>query len=305
MKNGTPSETIMNTISIVRKGLLGVAAVVTGIAIGSCGITQSVTLQHVDVTGSVATAPIYVTENAQANQFIISPHFSIRNVQNVTGGIALDATQNYPPSAPDSDNLLWRIPRSTGGLNVNYIMSQHTAFAFEMNLSSLGGRTYGGWSAGLGLFNEKENQAIRFDIGLRSTPILYSAETRVITKNGSRTDTSMYFDWGEESHMNVYAGLTFNTTRKSWPVNLFLQGYVTKQQFIDYVPYGGITHVDFTGDTRASASQWIVGLTPGIFLDLMEDVRLVAGEQIIFPFDIVNQSPYPLLQFHMQLDITM
>lgn len=295
----------MSSIPNLIRSAVCRAAILLSIGIGGCGVTESVTLQDVNVTGPTAGPPLFITQNATPSQFIVSPHLILPTSNTVTGSIDLEETRTYRQAVHDTNNFSWRIPKTAAGVNINFTMSHHAAIAFGMSLSRLGGRTYGGWSAGIGLFNEKENQAIRFDFGLQSTPILYSALTQVIVKTGSRTDTSLYLDDGEESHVNLYGALTLNTTRKTWPVNVFLHAFVTKQRFIDYVPQSGIGPFYFANDTRASASQWIVGLTPGLFVDLMDDVRLVMGERIIFPFDIVNQDPYPLLQFHMQLDLTI
>ncbi len=282
------------------------AVLIAVFGLGGCGVTESVTLVNVDVTAPAAVPPVRITCDAQPNRFTITPHLALPFTHTVTGILELSESETYRASAPADNNLKWRIPKMEGGVDVDYVVSHHAALGFGMSISSLYGRTYGGWSAGIGIFNEKETQAVRFDFGVQSTPNHYSSLTRVVVKqtNDSR-DTSLYLDSDRDNHLNLFGSLTVNTTRQSWPVNFFVNAYVTKQRFVDYVPETSLGPFYFTNDRRATASQWIVGFTPGVFVQLMEDVRFVAGERIILPFDIVNQDPYPLLQFHMQLDITM
>jgi hypothetical protein len=285
---------------------LRIVIILSCIGFASCVATRSVILENAEATTPVAAPPIRLIDNAKPDQFTITPHFSWPSNKNVTGILQLSEEGTHQAAVHDSTDFLWRIPGMTGGLNFDYTMSRHAAFGFGLSLSSLDGRTYGGWTAGVGLFNEKENGAVRFDFGLQSTPFMYSTIARVIqTYDNRNADTTLSFDDGEESNVSFYGALTVNTTRKTWPVNIFLNTYITKQRFVDYAPYSTSLLIASGNDTRISASYWIIGLTPGIFVSLMDDVRLVIGERIIFPLDIVNQTPYPLLQFHMQIDLTM
>lgn len=283
-----------------------IALVMLAIGLGSCGVTQSVTLVDADVTAPAAAPPIHITNNAQPMQIMVSPFLSLPSEKYVKGTLELTETDTHRASISEKDNLVWRIPKMEGGVNVDFIMTRHFAFGFGMNLSSLNGRSYGGWSTSVAMYNEKENQAVRFELGLLSTPVYFRTQTVVVREYSNNVDdTTRYFDYGKENYLNAFGSLTINTTRKTWPVNLFLNAYVTKQQFIDLIPGEFNDSYSYASDSRASASQWIVGLTPGLYVQLMDDVRLVVGERIIMPFDIVNQDPFPLFQFHMQMDIAM
>jgi hypothetical protein len=281
-------------------GIVGIC-----VALAGCTVTQTVTLQDVQTTSPIAAPPVRVTYDAQPNQFTITPHLSLPSKKNVTGILEITNEGVHSAQQSDSANFAWTIPGATGGVNIDYVFSRHMSLAFGMSLSSFGNQTYGGWTAGVGIFNEKENGAFRFDFGLQSTPVMYRATSMVITTvNEENPDTVMCFDKGEESYLNFYGALTMNTTRKSWPVNLFFNAFITKQRFIDYTPHSSLTLNEF-GSEQVTASHWIAGVTPGLFITMMDDVRLVVGERIIFPFDIVNQAPNPLLQFHMQLDVSI
>jgi hypothetical protein len=276
------------------------------IGIDGCAVTQTISVQTLDIDAPVAAPPIRVVDNAQAGQIIFSPHLSWPSTRNITGILEYDDGYTDHPVTHRINNFTWTAPTMGGGMDIDVIMSPHTALEGGFTLSGINGRTYGSWSAGFGFFNQRENEAVRFDIGIQSTPVMYTSVTRIInTYANDRSDTSYYYDNGEESAPTIFAGLTMNTTRKTWLFNLFLNAYVTKERFIDFVPGSGNDRLLYSDNGRASASQWIVGLTPGIFIPLMEDVRLVIGERVVFPFNIANQDPFPLLQLHAQLDIIM
>ncbi|MGE5313760.1 MAG: hypothetical protein ACM3Q4_03605 [Acidobacteriota bacterium] len=290
------------TASLIAAAASALAFISTG-----CAVTESVSVQSIESTSPVAALPIRITDDAKAHRITISPHASWPSRRRITGLLELNEPSAWRSAPRDTARLLWNVPAMSGGVDVDYLLSDHAALAFGLGLSSLGSHTYGAWTAGFGLFNEKEHGAVRFDFGIHSTPVLYSAVSRVIrSEKGSPADTTYCCDEGEDSHINLFGALTLNTTRKTWPVNLFFHASVTKQRLIDNIPSNALLiFSDETGMRRVTSSHWMIGLTPGVIMSLMEDVRILVGERIMYPFDIMEESPYPLLQFHMQIDISI
>src|SRR5512143_1437837 len=90
-----------------------------------CVVTEKVYLTEVEVAGPVALPPVIpAMEQAEASAVTIVPHFGVNMDQKIVGRVTPVGTT---PRWGGKDNLIWRVPRSEGGLDLQVAVAPSVA----------------------------------------------------------------------------------------------------------------------------------------------------------------------------------
>ena len=125
-----------------------------------------------------------------------------------------------------------------------------------------------------------------------------------------RTRTVEYFyDSGNEGAATFYGSLTLNTKARESFINGYLQLAVGAQQLADFHPSnhhweGPFVDRTYT-DARVQSSSTYVMLSPGLYFNLSESVRLLAGVRIAWDLEIEDVSPGALALPMVQCDFSL
>lgn len=334
----------------MKTSRLTIALLIPGVLLTGCVATEEYTLylQDVKINGPISQPAVHVTSNKKPASLSVTPHIAIntnkdRNVAGrIDGHSPVDASGVYRvdtlfnsdhtisfkerAGANNSsflgNNLFWKLPDATFGVDVDYAISKHVAMSFAASYSSADGIGLWGYGAGLGFFSENDKSAIRFDAGIHVQTLAYEAQTVVVTKTtpwfSSDTEerVGFYRDKGTSSPLNFYASLTFNTKYEGWFPNIFAQFAVSRQALASFKPAAPETVPIFlppfffvpeviVHDARGKFSSTVFIITPGVYFDISPSARLLAGVHIDMQTDITDSSPgtivLPLLEFEFSL----
>lgn len=302
-------------------------------------------LQDVTVSGPISQAPVHITNNMKEKPFRVAPHIAINSTssRNIVGQIEGHSMVNRDgvyqvdtivnsnnsvsfrerPGANNSTfkgkNLQWKMPDAIVGADFDYAVSNHLAISFGADYSTVGATGLWGYSLGLGLFSEDSTSAFRVDGGIRWQALAYEAYTAVVVKSArlfsSNTDESVGFfrDKGTSTPMDFYVSLIFNTKRKQWFANIFMQLAISKQSLAKFKPtvaegipvFPLVVPEVVVHDARANFASTVFSITPGLYMDINSSARIVAGVHINMQTEIADSSPStvisPLLQFEWSL----
>jgi hypothetical protein len=315
---------IMRT-SLLLTALFSFATIVPG-----CITTEyTLYLQDVNVTGPISQPPVHITSDMKEKPLRITPHIAINPAgrRDITGQIdghskvdrngiyQVDTIRNSDNTvlfrertnanryAFNGKNLIWKTPAVIVGANFDFTIGNHIALSLGTSYSSESGNGLWGYSAGLGFFSEAINFAFRVDAGIHWQTLAYEAYTAVVEKelfsNNSEQRVGFFRDNGTVAPMGFYASLTYNTTHQEWFTNFFLQLCLSKQALADFKPelqnegflFPFFQQTTVVHDARANYSSTIIGITPGIYMQINHSAKLIAGLHFYVQTQIIDSSP--------------
>lgn len=317
--------TMRHSFIIPTVTLLSLASILSG-----CTTTDyTLYLQDVTVKGPIGQPLVHITNNNLERPLRITPHISFNTNASLGGRIdghsPVDSTGTYrvyttvdssshvvtfhesPGSNTQSftgQNLVWKMPSASFGLDVDYTASRHVALSAGASYSTVDGDGLWGYNVGLGLYSESEFSAIRFDGGVKWQELLYEASTVVVRKESDGTTSSdqvgFFRDRGKSTPRDFFAAVTFNTKHADWLLNIFAQAALSKQSLAKFQPriieplllYPPIfSPAVIVHDQRAEFSSTFVIFTPGVYFDVDPTVRVLAGTRISVQTEINDSSP--------------
>jgi hypothetical protein len=312
--------------------VIAVAAAAGSLLVGGCAQTVEVQTFVLDahVVAPPRDVPLHVTTPESENTVTISPSFSFG-----MGGVYTGDVEGSPPSRVShfypadtvrgpggqqqlvrqipEDNLFWTHPDYSIGLDLNF-SGGSVALALGANYASSGGVDFWGWRGGVGFFGQtKSGLGVRLDVGIGWQMVTYDVGSIVVVKETwepfgqTSVDTAWYRDEGDDARFGYYIALTLNTAGADWIVNGFVQASVARQSLFDFEPSRTVQTVfpmpvvPITvegGDATTGAT--LFSLTPGLFTQLTESVRLLAGARVWWEMSgtITSGEPgvYPFIQ---------
>jgi hypothetical protein len=293
--------------------------------------TQDIFIQNLQVYGPINQSPIHHTDGDFTKRFHLLGGISVPQKTNQLGRIdkhtyvnssgqtQFDTMTNgsvvsYEYHASNNqfqysgNNLDWDTPASNYALELSYLLSEHVIFDAGINYSRIRQSDFLSQHVGLGFSTYDENVALRADIGAHFSQVSYTLSYVVLSYSGdinqsnpSVADVRFGELNGKNNNVDIYYGLTFNTKRNDWPLNLFVKGAIDKEELIDYdVP-------SFFSYARPNASYTatLFSLTPGVSVLINPSVRINAGVGFIWNLSLLNEEKQaymlPLIQFDWSL----
>lgn len=320
-----------------------IAVVSGGLTLLAGGCAQTVEVQTFVLDAEITTVPqqvpLHVTTPASREAFTISPSASFGTGTVMTGDVEGSSPSRgaifYPvdtirgpggqpiavPRVPE-DNLTWARPDYSLGLDIDYAGS-NVALALGANYATSDGVDLWGWRTGVGFFGQTEGGlGIRLDLGVAWQKLAYDVSSAVVVTESwqyldqttlDTTAVAWYKDIGEDTGFGYYIGLTFNTADADWPVNGFLQVSWARQSLFDFEPSRRVTTVWMPvpifsvspSGGEATTAATLLSLTPGIFVELSENVRLLAGARVWWDVSGTITSGEPGTHPFVQLDFIL
>jgi hypothetical protein len=213
------------------------------------------------------------------------------------------------PQWGGTNNLIWRIPRSEAGMDLQVAVSPSFVVLIGGEIGGVDGSTRGNFRAGFGLATVKDKMALRLDGGVQLVSVRSRVRTTVVTQVnsifGSGEYRSNFDDIRDESSFSPYVALTFNTVSETSPVNVLLNFGVAGQPLFDLYP----SQPDLllgAGDATSSIDKIretvpVYSLTPAVCVQLGGGNQLLVGGRMIGNFSVDQSSPelfwQPFVQF--------
>jgi hypothetical protein len=294
---------------LVASGL----SVVLGLSYSGCTVKDTIYLQDVSVSGPVSQPAVHINDGAKAGDVCVSTRGSVGNERTVDGHV--DGSDGANRYATRYMNLSWNLPRSYFGADFDFTLSRGVALAIGIDYSTIHDKSFLGGNTGLGFLFHGEVVSGRFDVGIQLQNLDYDSRTVVehevtaLFSSSTSTDTIYFHDIGNSTLLDYYFSLTINSNRHDWPVNFLAQISLSKQSLTDYRPSTQIINGPFIThiivDTRAQSSATFLMMTPGIYINLGNSTRMLAGLRIAKEVELTAGTPdiilMPLLQFDIKL----
>lgn len=300
-----------------RKHLLEVITFV-----GSCGsllsgcvtVKEEIFLRNVEVGGPVSQPPVHITdEDMKSKTFNISPFVSVSPQRSMTTSLERQYRGTIPDTLVDFQRtgLQWDVAPVRFGLDLDFAASGSVALMGGIFTSIGKERQFLAGYGGIGLFNADTAVGLRLNVGVQYNEMSYTGATvlvRTITTFGgsSSQDTTYFLDRGKESHINLFADLTLNTSNRSWPVNYFIQFGVSPQTIASFTPSQSVAQYPFgtriVSDQRVASSVLWISAVPGIYFSIGQSRRVVLGVRLLKDVLSETSSPDVLVIPMMQLD---
>lgn len=275
-----------------------------------CVVSRTVYLQDASVSGPISEPPLFVVADSRPDQFTIAARITPagnssmgvstagHSPVNARGEYQLDTVRNgYELSFRETPganaypfigkNLRWDLAGTTVAVDAQYTVSNHFALVFGGSYSTKGSEGYWGGTVGGALFTEGERAAFRLDGGVQFRTLSYTALTAVVIRTtplfGSPAEeVGLYRDRGRTTFTDFYGSLTINTRNPDWPVHVFLQCALSRQQVLNHTPSQSAIVFPFllvvdTHEGRAEYVRTILTATPGLSVALGDGLRLLAG----------------------------
>ncbi len=304
---------------------------------GCAVVKQSIFLQNVDVSGPINQPPLHITEGQKKNTVTFSPNIYINSQKNYSGYISGhtnvnsmgifqfdtvhydDGTSGYKESVANKypyagQNFTWTLPDVQVGFQVDAALSNHFAVSGGFNYAEANRNKLINGNIGIGFFTEKNNSAVRFDMGLLFQNIFYNASSVVFTTitpvfGSGKSYISFFKDRNNSTATDFYGTLTYNTTGKDNLINFyFCLGYFG-QTVLNYKPDNPdinkfpFSHSNVEEDTRGDIFTSFLYFAPGIYKEFEEWGRISFGVRLLKETKIQNSSgslfAVPVVQFDM------
>ncbi len=281
---------------------------------GGCGsLEQTIYLQNVNVNGPLNNPPIFITN--EQNSIQVSPRFSFSSQNQVSGQINPSGVNShgfyqvdtiisngnisYRQSSDNTykntqNNVNWNLPQFTAALDIDLPVSKSVSFFGSLNYASSDSYDLTGGSFGIGFKNVTKFSAIRFNLGGSIQQYHYDAYTVVVSTVSpynaiSFTRVDFYHDVSKQSNFDVFANFTFNTILPDFPVNFFCSLAMFSQTILNFSPetldLNNYYRLGYTGSSTSlnlESSSRFLSLTPGVYMNLNQMIRLVVGFNIVW-----------------------
>ena len=310
----------------------------SGLLLIGCGVTKNTFyLQGINIDAPIKQLPLHITNSQKEGSVTISPKLSISGTKIINGRVpehtlvnsegiyqldtvSVNGHQAYRESSANQfafngDNMSWSPPDFTAGVNFDYCAGNHVALALGMDYSSKQSASLLGLRAGLGFFQQKGNSAFRIDVGLAWQDIKYEAfsvlKSQYTPYGGTTQDPIIIFfrDIKKENYMNPYFSLTYNTCFPDNPVNFALSLGYFSQTLFDFQPehvnflYYPASSTTINEDLRGDGSVTFVEITPAVYFDLNESMRIIGGIKILKETQLESISNSVFINPIVQLDM--
>jgi hypothetical protein len=309
----------------------------------SCKTTQKLYLQDVEVIAPINQSPIHITDSSSASPVVLSLRFSynpqneikaqtdgtppvnsqgffqVDTFYNNDGTITYRKTPGANIYPLEYQNLTWEFGRVTVGFDVDIKLTRNLALFTGASYSGSSNKSTWGGTAGLGLFGEGNGMAFRLDAGIYLQSINYDAYTIAeITESNpfgpSEEYVIFYHDTDNSAHFDPFVNFTYNTAKRDWLLNFFINGGYSVQTLLNFDPktvdydwyffppfvYHTTTTYDFRGETTAG----FVHFTPGIYFNITEKSRLILGVRFYFETQLKDATKQTFILPLMQVDFS-
>ena len=297
----------MKSTSIILLTRSGVIAIMGCVLMSCATVEDTIYMQGLDVSGPLNLPPLHTNNDSIASKISISPHWNIVNGDPIQGAV------EYNQYSLPGNNLNWKYPVSTFGIDLDARVSSLVALSFGLNYASMGQEGLAGGSAGIGFMFRGDDAMGRFELGGQIQSMKYDASSVVkqtVTSwfSSSPTTTIAYFhDIGTSSPFGYYGSLILQSRNLTRVFDIFGQLGVSRQGLTSFTPH---TEVAFLGvitsintDTQTSNSATFFTLTPGCTFNLGNNSRLLAAVRIMKELEISGDQNNFLYQPVVQFDI--
>ena len=277
---------------------ISVAGILAGI-LSSC-VSSTSYIQSALINGPAQKNTIRITENIEQEKFSIRWQFA-RNMEQEIHTSASEV--NYivssdfkPPFIDLTNNVHWWIPQSEILFDLEIALSPVIVAFGGMNLGMMEETTALGKTIGLGFRQKSGHMGIRLDISYNIQDMDYEVlyVNRIETIWGDVTENAFY-DAGTLTSNNFGLGVTLNTVREEWPVNLYLHGGYGSQTIIEP------EETPFVPDPPSYSDNYL-NLAGGLFFHLGLNHRFVMGYGLKNHKNERGKAPwvsYLILQFDL------
>ena len=306
IREGTMKKTIFSL------GIFGLAAFMIS---GCATVSDQIFLQNAQVKGSANEIPIHVVKaDTKTGEIQISARISTTNARSVSTTLEEQYTGSYPDTLEEfkQTGLHWNMPALNWGLGLDYALTDHLALMGGLSLSVVERQTKTTGYAGLGIFNSESPTAFRLDVGVYFSKTSYKAAT-ILKRHvdpffgGTPTDETYYFyDRGIESHINVFASMTLNSSNRESFTGWFLQVGIVPQELTEFKPRETITNAgtSIVSDQRAESSVfWLSGM-PGLSFNVGSSQRILVGLRLMYDLSGGSMEPGMLMSPMVQFDMS-
>jgi hypothetical protein len=309
----------------------------------SCTTFQTLYLQDVEVTGPINQSPIHITDSTDTPSVTISARFSYNPEKemkaksegtppvNEDGFYQVDTIYNsdgtitYKKSNANryqyqGQNLTWNFATVTAGLDFDFKLTKNFALFAGVNYAGGNNKTLWGGTGGLGVFGVNNGIAFRLDAGLHIQSIAYDAYTiaEVTTTDfwGSTDEYVMFYhDINKETYFNPFINFTFNTAKRDWVLNIFLNTGYSVQSLLDFEPQTidydwfflppFVFNETITNDFRGETTAGFVHFTPGVYFNFADQGRILIGARFYYETQLNEASKNLFILPMMQVDFTL
>jgi len=309
-----------------------------------CTTIQTLYLQDVEVTGPINQSPVHITDSTNTPSVTISARFSYnpeKEIKAKTDGTPKvnsqgfyqvdttfynDGTIKYTKTPGvnrfpyPGENLTWKLASFTAGLDFDFKLSRSFALFAGVNYAGVNNKSLWGGTFGLGVFGVENGMAFRLDAGLHIQTITYDAYTiaEIMQTDfwGSTEEyVIFYHDVDESTHFDPFINFTFNTAKRNWFINIFVNGGYSAQSLLDFEPknidyswfplppyvFNTTTTYDYRGETTAG----FIHFTPGVYFNTGEKSRIIFGARFLYETQLEEATQnlfiLPMLQFDFNL----
>lgn len=281
-------------------------------------IRETLYLGDAKIQAPITTPPLHLNINSNPGEVTFSPKFSVTNSRNMfaTSDEAFTETVTLSDSSVYStqkQNIEWVYSRYLFGLDMDLKVSRGFALFGGISFSN---DNYMGGHFGIGFFSSMTEPIVRFDAGLTFQKYKYDAVTiidqLIVDWGGEQTNNRYLFhDVGEETNINPFFTITFNSNNDSAVVNYFVNAGYFIQQLLDYSP-GTTRYKDplfytttITTDTRPDCSAGFLYLNPGISLSLNSNIRFLVSAKFLKETILQVDSGSIIVVPNMQIDFRL
>lgn len=313
-----------STVAVRRDSCIRAAALVVVLAAASgCYTTEAVYLQSLEADTPISFPPLVVIDSLE------SPfQISVRVTPATGGGTVFEGSMPIEgPRVPDSvyrypaNNLVWTASHPTVDIDALFMLGRSVSLDGGMRLGGVDDGTISGWHLGLGLFVVTPAATVRLEGGVRWDRSSFTARGVAVLVEydpfGSDDRKNVFFEESaSETYFSGYGAITILSRFRSSPVNLFVQGGVSGQRFVDtdpgppsFIEEAGVwlpPPLSWTGDleedenARKGTTVWSV--TPGLALSLGKQIQILAGVRWGF-FDIEDSGTGSAWRPFVQIDL--
>ncbi len=281
---------------------------------GCVTVKDEIFLRNVEVGGPVNQLPMHITDaEMKSTTFTVSPFVSVSPQRSMTTSLERQYSGTIPDTLADfrRTGLQWGVPSVRFGLDLDYAVSGTVALMGGISTSVGKERQFLAGYGGVGLFSADTGVGLRLNVGVQYTDMSYTGATVLVRTTtpfgGSPTqDTAYFLDRGKESHLNLFADLTLNTSNRGWPVNYFIQFGVNPQTITRFTPSQSVAQFPFgtqiVSDQRSESSVLWISAVPGIYFSIGPSRRVVLGVRLLKDVLSETASPDILVIPMMQLD---
>jgi hypothetical protein len=313
----------------------------------SCAPSTTITkiyLQDVEVTGPINQSPIHLTDSSDTPSVTLSAKFSYnpekefkaktdgtpkvnsQGIYQVDTTFYNDGTIKYTKTPGVNrfpyigENLTWKLASFTAGLDFDFKLSRSFALFTGVNYAGVNNKSLWGGTFGLGVFGVKNGIAFRLDAGLHIQSITYDAYTIAEISEtdfwGSTEEYVLFYhDIDESTHFNPFVNFTFNTAKKDWFINIFINAGYSAQSLLDFEPktidydwfplppfiFNTTTTYDYRGETTTG----FIHFTPGVYFSIAEQSRIIFGARFFYETQLEAATKNLFIMPIVQVDFTL